>query len=706
MIAKSSGCVLFLLLGLSYGRATGEPEGAPPPGRRLLEGTLTLAPAGDATLEATARFPAAEMEDVKKGSPDAGRFFARLCPSRPDYVMDEAPTVRYAEGAPALTAKGVLQGFARHRGGGAWEAELGRAYVEGAPAEGAAGARTWVFRVEGVLDGEHRYGGVTRVVLPEGARTPSWDPKTRRLRWTLESPKATGVGALSGRLHGAPRVISAAYKVYTLAKGFSARRVPLADGSDIVFGADVATPWVGRVVLRNAGPGTVSDLRVRWKLEDYTAEWSAADKFSELRPGQTVVSVYYPVIQPSIARLRDDTKANLHVKWTWVDDAGRPHEDDDAGRVTLLGVNNFAFSDLGEDSQFGSFAELIRNGPLLAAWVSRNDGVVTQFGALANKNAGGVAASVNDANALKAMRHCYELMLINNITYQSPPATVRDQGQSFDASVVQTVRFPRDVIKNRSGTCIDLAILYAAMLNAVGLNPMLVLIDGHCFPAAILPSGGIVAVESTGVGGGLSGAFMTFDEALADGTQSFGKARKGGRYMLVPVQEMWEAEILTPELEELPADILQRWGVTGTLPAGATPAVPSPTPTPGAPAGPGPAPAPAPGATPAPPPAAPPAAIAYDTSAVVADGWKVIREGYDDATRQQFWVLEATTDKNGYNAFYVAYYDKDELELFTTTAFCNPSRVGAGARTKATVDVPWGAIRDKAVKAIVRPRRD
>ncbi len=700
MPVRTSGLILLCVLCLAP-MAQGADED-PAPGHRALRGTLTLGPTGDATLDAEVRFPDAEMADAKAQSPDPLRFFARLCPSRPDYVTEGRPIVWYVDSAPLLRAQGTLRGFGRHRGGGAWEAELGPAYVEGDAAEGE---RVWHFTVRGRLDGDHAYAGVMRVVLPEGATHPAWDPKERRLRWRLPtSPAPAGGAALTGRIECAPRVISAAYKVYTVAKGFSARRVPLVDGSEIVFGADVATPWVGRVVLRNAGPGRVTDLRVRWKLEDYTAEWSAAEKFPELLPGQTIVSVYYPVIQPSIARLRDDTKANLLVKWTWTDETGRQREDDDAGRITLLGVNNFAFSDLGEESQFGSFEEMIRNGPLLAAWVSRNDGVVNQFGAMANKNAGGVAASTSDENALKAMRHCYELMLINNITYQSPPATVRDRGKSFDASVVQTVRFPRDVIKNRSGTCIDLAILYASMLNAVGLNPMLVLIDGHCFPAVILPGGKIVAVESTGVGGGLAGNFMPFEDVLAIGTKQFGEARRGGRYMLVPVQEMWEAEIRTPELEELPADILQRWGITNTLPG--RPEAPRPAPAPGATPGPTPtAPVPTPG--PAPGPAPSPRDIVYDMSAVTADGWRVVKAETDAGAGRHSWILEALVDKqSGSNAFYVAYYDADEIELFVTTAFFNPSRVSAGGRTKATVDVPWAALGDKARRAVVRPRHD
>ena len=100
------------------------------------------------------------------------------------------------------------------------------------------------------------------------------------------------------------------------------------------------------------------------------------------------------------------------------------------------------------------------------------------------------------------MRELYEILRANDFTYQHPPA-LSDKQLSFDIQRVQNVKFPRDVIRDRSGTCIDLAILYASMVNAVGLEPHLALIPGHCFPVVRLPGGQLVAVEATGLAGGL-----------------------------------------------------------------------------------------------------------------------------------------------------------------------------------------------------------
>ena len=63
------------------------------------------------------------------------------------------------------------------------------------------------------------------------------------------------------------------------------------------------------------------------------------------------------------------------------------------------------------------------------------------------------------------------------ITYQNPPA-----GGLYP----QRIRMPEEVLKDKKGTCLDLAILYCACLEEVGFNPILVLIDGHAFAGFFL----------------------------------------------------------------------------------------------------------------------------------------------------------------------------------------------------------------------------
>ena len=65
-----------------------------------------------------------------------------------------------------------------------------------------------------------------------------------------------------------------------------------------------------------------------------------------------------------------------------------------------------------------------------------------------------------------------------NIVYAVPPASFETLGQR--------VRLADAVMEQRLGTCLDLALLYAACLEAMGLNPLLVMMQGHIFPGVWL----------------------------------------------------------------------------------------------------------------------------------------------------------------------------------------------------------------------------
>ncbi len=67
----------------------------------------------------------------------------------------------------------------------------------------------------------------------------------------------------------------------------------------------------------------------------------------------------------------------------------------------------------------------------------------------------------------------YAALQAENIAYHMPPASYETMGQR--------VRLPHAVLEQKCGTCLDLAVLYAACLEAVGLNGLLVFVKGHAF---------------------------------------------------------------------------------------------------------------------------------------------------------------------------------------------------------------------------------
>ncbi|MCA9041837.1 MAG: DUF4011 domain-containing protein, partial [Planctomycetaceae bacterium] len=69
-----------------------------------------------------------------------------------------------------------------------------------------------------------------------------------------------------------------------------------------------------------------------------------------------------------------------------------------------------------------------------------------------------------------------------NLTYANPPSSFENVGQK--------VRRPVRVIKEGLATCLDSTLLFASALEAIGLNPVIVMQKGHCFA-------GVWLVETT-----------------------------------------------------------------------------------------------------------------------------------------------------------------------------------------------------------------
>lgn len=72
----------------------------------------------------------------------------------------------------------------------------------------------------------------------------------------------------------------------------------------------------------------------------------------------------------------------------------------------------------------------------------------------------------------------YSAVQASGVTYCTPPASFEKQGQK--------VRTHEQVLTSRLATCLDLTVLFAALLEQSGLNPLLIVTDGHAFPGVWL----------------------------------------------------------------------------------------------------------------------------------------------------------------------------------------------------------------------------
>lgn len=370
------------------------------------------------------------------------------------------------------------------------------------------------------------------MILPKKASSIGYEEDKGLLTYAL--PEKPGVGRCELKLSvkSKPRIMAATYKLY---------------GSTQVFEQSM---WVAKTLFKNTGKCNIRNLKVTYRLGEY-AETSVPKDYSLIVPGGSVVDLYYPIILSKVADLATRTPVDLEISYTYQDEKGTTYSDAIAERVEILGLNQIEFSNLTVEERAGTWAGSFSNAPLLAAWVTHLDPPVKTLAGMVSQLAGGVPTALDPESAIKFCRAVYDLEVANGVTYQTP------SGFLIEYSPGQDIKYPRDVLRDKSGTCVDLAILYASVCEAVGLETILIVIPGHAFPVVILPDGRFLPVESTTISGP-DGA-TPFDKALQIGLQQLSELRTG-MYYAVNVQAMQQQGVVSPDLPRLESDILRRWG--------------------------------------------------------------------------------------------------------------------------------------------------
>jgi len=376
------------------------------------------------------------------------------------------------------------------------------------------------------------------VNLPKESSNVRYNEEKGILIYSLPQKPATGYCELGLSLKCKPRLMAATYKVYG--------NTEISDGG----------MWVAKTIFKNSGECNIHNLKISYKLGEYS-DWSIPKTYSLIVPKGCAVDLYYPIISSKVAELLTRTPVDVQVKYSYQDEEGNKYSDLSGERIEILGINQMEFSNFAIAERIGTWADNFSNSSLLAAWVTHLDPPVKALAGMASQLAGGVPTGLDPESAIKFCKALYDLEVSNNMAYQTP------SGFLIEYSPGQDIKYPRNVLRDKSGTCVDLAILYASVCQAVGLETTLVLIPGHCFPVITLPGGGILPVECTAISGVAVGApdvkAFSFDKAVEFASKELSNLQMG-KYYMVDVQKMQQQGLVSPELPKLEADILERWG--------------------------------------------------------------------------------------------------------------------------------------------------
>ena len=265
------------------------------------------------------------------------------------------------------------------------------------------------------------------------------------------------------------------------------------------------------VTLTNNNPAGVRVV-IECEIVGYT---TMAIDTVDINPGETIEVRQNPRLLPeALETLNSQKPADFHLTISIMED-GQKHLLLDQTHETLV----YARRDFPWAIE-GFTPEEVYD--LLAAMVMPNDPAVedliraaadyTDSGIITSGYSG--ASNDEDGKVWNRLEAIWEAQSRDyEITYVDTPV-------DFTPGSVQRIRLPAEVLEQRSGNCIELALLYASAAEALRLEAAIVLVPGHAFVAIRTDQegGNYYSIETTLVGR------STLEEAVEIGGENFEEA--------------------------------------------------------------------------------------------------------------------------------------------------------------------------------------
>lgn len=122
-----------------------------------------------------------------------------------------------------------------------------------------------------------------------------------------------------------------------------------------------------------------------------------------------------------------------------------------------------------------SAAFVTPNHPVIAPVLTKASDILKQWNAAPSFTG---YQTQNPNHVKMQMAAIYASLHEEHIIYVNPPASYEEMGQR--------IRLPHVLLEQKQGTCLDLSVLYASCLEAVGIHPLLLFTKGHAFAGAWL----------------------------------------------------------------------------------------------------------------------------------------------------------------------------------------------------------------------------
>ncbi|HWD89708.1 MAG TPA: hypothetical protein VG367_16370 [Mucilaginibacter sp.] len=307
-----------------------------------------------------------------------------------------------------------------------------------------------------------------------------------------------------------------------------------------------------KMLMTNDGSGELHDVKVSYDIPGYI-DWTELQTIPVIYPGQHVVIRCYPHFKDDVVKKMTQSQETGEIKIEY--NGGKVKKE--SFSFNMMGRNQFVYTDIPAD-EVTSYPDMMHNTQLLPCLVTPEDPIVKYYTSqVQDRWMKGEAASVDNSpkEQVQFLMGLYAATLNSKMVYSGTEGIPQKMGDVN--STVQSARLPREVITGNTGLCIELSLMYASVLKAAGLHPVIFLIPGHAFPG-ILASDGYYAIEATGIAGqGLSNVtkIESPGEAFQDGMTKlknfFDGLQKGDtRNIIIDVNDLESKGVIPMELED------------------------------------------------------------------------------------------------------------------------------------------------------------
>lgn len=229
----------------------------------------------------------------------------------------------------------------------------------------------------------------------------------------------------------------------------------------------------------------------------------------ELAPGDSHTYLFAPALLPRAYQNREITAATATMTAT---DLNGRITDQETTPVHLRSVDDLYW---GRDFEYASF---------VASWVTPHDPQVEQLLSRAKEFMPGRRLpgyesenpAAQDRSTLQQAAAIYRALQQQGVSYVKSSMTLGDH-EDFS----ERIRMPAESLGHLSANCIDGVVLYAAMFENLGMDPVIVLVPGHAYVGVLMApkASRYLYIETS-----LTGR-TTFARSLASARQSMAKFR-------------------------------------------------------------------------------------------------------------------------------------------------------------------------------------